>query len=137
MQAKLALHSNRSYGYASLQSGAFEHGSCACSRDPGEKCGPGCNLFSRAEVIAGKKATTRGLSPLKFYSSLHGLLLLMSVILIIIIILLASNAFSVPAEGTSSLIFSDTSFEEVFFLFQVQYFRHPRERIASSRILLR
>ncbi|MGB5583085.1 MAG: hypothetical protein WBO93_05730, partial [Gammaproteobacteria bacterium] len=23
----------------SLQSGAYEHESCACSRDPGEKCG--------------------------------------------------------------------------------------------------
>ncbi|MGB5679580.1 MAG: hypothetical protein WBN36_17530, partial [Gammaproteobacteria bacterium] len=23
----------------SLQSGAYEHKSCACSRDPGEKCG--------------------------------------------------------------------------------------------------
>ena len=37
---KLALHSNRSYLLRfSLQSGAFEHESCACSRDPGEKCG--------------------------------------------------------------------------------------------------
>jgi hypothetical protein len=25
----------------SLQSGAYEHESCACSRDPGEKCGLG------------------------------------------------------------------------------------------------
>jgi GxxExxY protein len=29
----------------SLQSGAYEHESCACSRDPGEKCGLGPGLL--------------------------------------------------------------------------------------------
>ena len=43
----------------SLQSGAYEHESCACSRDPGEKCG----LESLLWMPAGQKHSIRNFWP--------------------------------------------------------------------------
>ena len=55
---------------------------------------------------------------------------------------LASNSRAgagalIPAQSATGLVFGNTRFEEVFLLLEIQYFGHPRERVAGTAVLFR
>jgi uncharacterized RDD family membrane protein YckC len=86
----------------SLQSGAFEHESCACSRDPGEKCGLAPDTGYK-NANSDKKMTDNSTLPLKYPGLIRRMLAIIYDLFLLIALLFIATAIMMALNDGNAI----------------------------------